>query len=197
MAFLLASCAALVQAQDLSKPMLLVAQPSLQGPYSHTALLVVPMGDKHMGFILNRQTPLRLENAFPDHAPSKKVIDPIYFGGPEASDALFAVLQRDPGQPSIHLFANLYLTGNGTNIDRIIEQTPNDARYFAGFVGWMPQELEKEIAAGYWFVGDADVAQVLRKDTSTMWEELLKRFGKGVPAKPGEREAGMAPRPPA
>src|SRR4051794_11742300 len=112
-AILLVVCESVVRAQDLAQPMLLVAHPALQGPYSHTALLVVPMGDKHIGFILNRASETKLASAFPDHAPSKKVIDPIYFGGPEAADALFAMVKRDPGGPSIHLFGELYVTGNG------------------------------------------------------------------------------------
>jgi putative transcriptional regulator len=186
---LLACCPGLLRAQDLSKPMLLVAKPGLHGPYTHTALLVVPMGDKHIGFILNRATDTRLAKAFPDHAPSQKVIEPIYFGGPEAADALFAVVRRNPGEPSLRLFGDLYMTANGKNIDRIIEQTPNDARYFAGFVGWVPQELAKEIAAGFWFVGEADAAQVFRKDTAAMWEELVERLGKGKAKGPNEREA--------
>lgn len=195
-ALLLVLCATVVRAQDLSRPMLLVAQPALQGPYGHTAVLVVPVGDKHIGFILNRASETRLGTAFPNHPPSQKVIEPIYFGGPEASDALFAVLRRDPGTPSIHLFGDLYVTGNGKAIDQIIEQTPNEARYFAGFVGWMPQELAKEIGAGYWFVGEPDDKQVFRKDTSQMWEELVERLGKGKAKRPGEKEAGttIAPR---
>jgi putative transcriptional regulator len=183
----------LVQAQDLSRPVLLVAQPSLQGPYSHTALIVMPMGDKHIGFILNRATDTRLGSAFPNHPPSQKVIDPIFFGGPEAADALFALSKRDPGEPSVRMLGDLYMTGNGKNIDRIIEQTPNDARYFAGFVGWVPDELAKEIAAGFWFVGEADASQVFRKDTGGMWDELVERLGKGRAKQPGEREAAAAP----
>src|SRR5438552_3796406 len=73
---LLLLCSVLVQAEDLGKPMLLVAQPGLQGPYSQTAIIVMPMGDKHMGFILNRATTTRLSSAFPDHPPSAKVVDP-------------------------------------------------------------------------------------------------------------------------
>jgi len=179
------------RAEDLSKPLLLVASPSLQGPYTHTALLVVPMGNKHVGFILNRSTETRMSSAFPEHAPSAKVMDPIYFGGPEASDALFALLPRDPGQPSIHLFGEVYMTASGKSIDRIIETTPNDARSFAGFVGWMPDELEAEIAKGFWYVGDPDASVVFRKDAGEeMWNDLSKRLGKGrAPRAPGEVDA--------
>ncbi len=187
-------CTGMVHALDLAKPMLLVAQPHLQGPYAGTALVVVPMGDKHMGFILNRATHTTLAAAFPDHGPSKQVADPIFFGGPEASDALFAVLQRDPGKPSIRMFGDVHMTGNGKAIDRIIEQTPNEARYFAGFVGWLPEELAKEIAAGFWLVGEADAAQIFRKDTGAMYQDLVKRLGNGkAPKKPGDREARRRP----
>src|SRR6267143_4157557 len=172
---LLGACAA--RAQDLEKPVLLVATPDLQGPYAHTALIVVPLGDKHLGFILNRATAITLAKLYPEHAPSAKVVDPVYLGGPEVPNALFAVTRRDPGQPSIHLFGSLYMTGYAGIIDSMIEKTPNEARYFAGFVGWMPEELAAEIEAGYWYVGEADESLVFRGDTSSRWEELVKRLG--------------------
>jgi len=180
---LMTACVA--RAQDLAKPMVLVASPDLEGPYSHTALIVVPRGDQHIGFILNRATEARLATLFPEHAPSAKVTDPLFYGGPEAAGSVFALLRRDPGQPSIRLFDDLFVTGNGKNIDRIIEQTPNDARYFAGFVGWTAGELAKEFEAGYWYVSDPDPALVFRKNTDAMWEELVTRLGNGHPARKG------------
>ncbi len=191
-ALLLLLSAGFAWGEDLGKPLLLVASPDLKGPYTQTALIVVPMGNRHVGFIINRASNTRLSSAFPDHAPSAKVIDPIYFGGPEAPEAIFALLRRDPGKPSLNLFGDLYLTANGSSIDRIIEQTPNDARYIAGFVGWQPGELDAEIRKGFWFVGDADTSVVFRKDTSQVWEDLVKRYGKSrrVP-QPGERETRL------
>jgi putative transcriptional regulator len=190
--FLLLGGASAAVAQDLSRPRVLVATPSLQGPYTQTALLVVPMGDKHIGFILNRATDATLAKLFPEHAPSAKVIDPLFFGGPEASEAVFALLRRDPGGPSIRLMDDLFMTGNGSSIDSIIEQTPNEARYFAGFVGWMPEELAAEVEKGYWYIAEPDTALVFEKNTATMWEDLMRRLGKQPgPRKPGEREARL------
>ena len=177
---LLLVCAWMARAEDFARPLLLVAAPTLQGPYSRTAVIVVPLGDKHIGFILNRATDQTLGALFPDHAPSAKVIEPVFFGGPEADSAIFALLRRDPGQPSMRLFGDVYMTGSGNSIDRIIEQTPNDARYFAGFVGWMPGELDMEIEKRIWYVGDADPELVFQKDTGAMWEQLLERLGKGI-----------------
>lgn len=164
-------------AQNLDRPLVLVAAPDLQGPYSRTAVLVVPMaGGQHVGFILNRATGVKLATLFPQHAPSAKVVDPVYFGGPEMVDSIFAVVRRDPGGSSLRLFGDLFVTANAAAVDGIIEKTPNDARYFVGFVGWQPEELAGELAAGYWYAAEPDAALFFRKDTETLWDELIRRL---------------------
>jgi putative transcriptional regulator len=169
-------------AQNIDKPMLLVAAPTLNGPYNHTAVIVIPIRDRHVGFILNRATEMTMGKLFPQHEPSAKVADPVYFGGPVGADALFALVKGDPGQPSIHLFGDIYATNASKHVDRIIETTPNDARYMVGFVGWQPDELAKELKSGFWFVGEPDESLVFRKNPTEMWDELVKRYGRLRPA---------------
>ena len=164
-------------AQDLERPLLLVAAPDLQGAYSHTALVVVPSGGgQHVGFILNKATSVKMATLFPDHLPSAKVLDPVYFGGPEMAGSIFAIVRRDPGASSLRLFGDLFVTANANAVDRIIESTPNDARYFAGFVGWQPEELANELAAGYWYAIEPEAELAFRRDTEPLWDELIKRL---------------------
>jgi putative transcriptional regulator len=92
------------------------------------------------------------------------------------TDAIFAVVRRNPGADAVPLFGGLFVASSSGAVDRVIEQTPNDARYFAGFVGWQAGELEKEIDAGYWLVADADPALFFRHDTGALWEELVLRL---------------------
>lgn len=167
------------RADDFAKPLLLVATPTLQGPYRQTTLVAVPVGERHAGFILNRTTGIRLSTLFPSDARAAKVADPVYFGGPLMNDALFAVARRNLGKQSLALFSGLFVTSEAAAIDRIIRKTPNDARYFAGFVGWAPGELETEIARGVWYVTAPAADLVFRRDTSGMWEELVTRLGNG------------------
>ena len=193
-AFLLLFIALAAGAADLGQPLLLVASPDLKGPYNHTALIVVPAGEKHIGFIINRATQTTMGKLFPDHGPSAKVVDPVFFGGPEASDAVFAMVRRNPGPPSLRLFADLYVTANAHNVDRIIETMPNDARYFVGFVGWQPGELASEIEKGYWYVGPPDTSLIFEKETGAMWENLVKRMGhRATPLKRGDIETRFTP----
>src|SRR6266704_872004 len=94
----------------------------------------------------------------PVHAPSKLVRDPVYFGGPMLRQAIFAVVHIDhtPGPGSIQILKELFLATHGTVVDHIIEQSPNEARYYVGYVAWRPGELSQEVERGLWYVLDAD-----------------------------------------
>lgn len=187
LACLLAGACALAHAQAAGKALLLVAAPSLQGPYGQTTLLAVQVGDTHLGFILNRASGVKLSTLFPDKKPSARSASPeVYFGGPVQSESLFAVLRRDPGGSALPLFGGLYVTGKAEAIKAIIEKAPEDARYFAGFVGWLAGELENEIARGFWQVAEPDAKLVFRQDTSGMWEELSRGLGNTLPPRPGQ-----------
>jgi len=80
--------------------MVLVASPDLAGPYSHTAFDRGADGRPahRVSFSIARPE-ARLATLFPEHAPSAKVADPLFYGGPEAAGSVFALLRRDPGQP--------------------------------------------------------------------------------------------------
>jgi putative transcriptional regulator len=184
-AVLLIVAALSARAQDLDKPLLLVASHDLKGPYHHTALLVVPLQGRHVGFILNRATDMTLARLFPEHAPSTKVADPVYLGGPEGVNAIFAMVARDPGGASVHLFEDVFVTAQAKAVDRIIEQTPNDARYFAGFVGWQPGELANELEKGWWYAAEPEKTVVFSKEPGKLWEVLVERLGKPAPPPEG------------
>jgi putative transcriptional regulator len=177
---LLALGAGVAHAQSPSAvdAVLLVASPQFRDPtYHHTVLIAAPLDNGgHIGVILNRPTTRSLSSLFPEHEPSKKVADPVFFGGPFSRSALVAVVRRDssPGQGSLPLMKSLYLAINVGTIDQIIESTPNDARYYVGYVGWRPGELRREIDRGMWSVLNADPRIVFRKDTDGLWEELLR-----------------------
>src|SRR5258705_2777013 len=158
--------------------MLLVAHPAFRAvEYPQTVLLAAPMpSGGHIGVILNRPTRRSLASLFPEHEPSKKVLDPVYYGGPFSRGALVALVRAGdtPGAGTVPLMKNLYLAFRANTIDHVIETTPNEARYFVGYVGWRPGELKGEIDRGLWSVQNADVDTVFRKDTEGLWEELLQ-----------------------
>ena len=179
----LVALGAAARAADLSQPMMLVAKPELGEFYARTILFAraLPNG-QHVGFIINRPTQVTLGKLFPDHAPSQKVVDPVFLGGPVHTNTLFAVVHRtdSPGGRSFALLDDMYLATDTEVVDRIIEQDAERARYIAGLVAWQPGELEHEVKSGFWFVIDADADLVFRRSTDGLWEELVRRSASGV-----------------
>jgi putative transcriptional regulator len=169
---------AAAQAQQ-DEAIFLVAHPSFRDVEYRNAVLIAtpaPSGG-HVGVILNRPTRRSLSSLFPEHEPSKKVIDPVHYGGPFSRGALVALVKTDarPGAGTVSVMRNLVMAFRANTIDQIIETTPNDARYYVGYVGWRPGELKGEIDRGLWSVLDADLDTVFRKDTESLWEELLQQ----------------------
>jgi putative transcriptional regulator len=167
-----------VSAQAQDDAMLLVAHPAFRDlEYRQTVLIAAPAPNGgHVGVILNRPTRRTLGSLFPEHEPSKKVLDPVFYGGPFSRGALVALVRADnaPGTGSVLLMKNLYLAFRANTIDHVIETSPNEARYFVGYVGWRPGELKSEIDRGLWSVMNAEADTIFRKDTEGLWEELLQ-----------------------
>lgn len=174
---LLAAAMAAAQGQD--EAIILVAHPAFRDlEYRQTVLIAAPAPNGgHVGVILNRPTRRSLGSLFPEHEPSKKVLDPVYYGGPFSRGALVALVRADsaPGSGSVLLMKNLYLAFRANTIDHVIETTPNEARYFVGYVGWRPGELRSEIDRGLWTVASADLEVIFRKDTEGLWDELQQQ----------------------
>src|SRR5260221_12070544 len=63
--------------------LILVAHPAFRDlEYRQTVLLAAPApSGGHVGVVLNRPTKRPLGSLFPEHEPSKKVVDPVYYGG--------------------------------------------------------------------------------------------------------------------
>jgi len=177
-ASLFSALPAMAQKPDEPEAVLLVASPGLRDPdYRQAVILAVPIdNDRHLGVIINRPTTRSLASLFPEHQPSKKVVEPVFLGGPMSRAAVVAVVrtEKDPGRGAIELTKEMYLAMTVNVVDRIIEQTPNDARYYVGYVVWRPGELRSEIDHKVWNVMSASPHIVFRKDTTGLWEELTR-----------------------
>jgi len=169
-----AACAAAPE-----ETVLLVATRQLDDPiWASTIVLAKPVeGGGHVGFIVNKPTKVSLAELFPEHEPSKKVLDPLFLGGTVDTNSVFALVEgrgsRKAG--SIRISPDLFLAYETKAVDRIIESEADHARFFLGLVVWRPGQLDDELDRGLWHVQEPEAKIVLRKQTDGLWDELVRR----------------------
>ena len=158
---------------------MLVAKPGLKGSvFESSILLVKPLRTGgHIGFIVNKPTTATLGQLFPEHGPSQQVDHPLFLGGPQDLNLVFALVERHDGArgDSMQITPDLYLAVEERAIDRIIERESEHARFLVGLVSWAPGELDDEMERGYWFETEPETKFVLGKKTDGLWDELLRR----------------------
>lgn len=144
-------------------------------PYDLAVALAAPYkGGGHIGIVLNRPLEVTLAELFPEFAPAAKVAEPVYFGGELRSNAIFALVraQAQPSEQSIPMSPGVWLVEDSPTIDRIIEATPNQARYYIGRLYWRPGTLRGFIDEGKLAAAPADASKLFLPDTSKLYDEL-------------------------
>ena len=176
---LLAVVAAPLHAQaPAANGVLLVAKPELPDPrFRDTVVLVTQTADAQtVGVILNRPTRMRLQELWKDASP-EGFAGPVFYGGPVLERTLVALFRSDapPAHPAFHVLKNVYLSMHPGNLEPLLARPDAPMRVFAGFSGWAPRQLEGELERDSWYVLPATEEILFRKDTASLWDELLAR----------------------
>ena len=168
--------AASALAQSPAGGMFLVATPQLRDPrFAETVVLLLNHGSEGaIGVVVNRPTWVEPEALFPDMGFSRRYRGVVYFGGPVArTSALFLVRDGDlaEGQPIVD---DVHVTAD---VDEVRENLPARTdervlRVYAGYAGWGPGQLEREISAGDWQVTPASGDLIFTPEPANLWREV-------------------------
>ncbi len=176
-------------AQDASRTLFLIARPGMPDPNFRETVVLITQEENTgaIGVIINRPTNRSLAELLPGER-FRRFTDPVFFGGPVNLNGLFAVFHADkPPGAAITLLPDLYLALHPDTIDTLIKSPPAAIRFFTGYAGWAPGQLQRELERGDWFLADADAGAVFRKDSSNLWRDMVQR------ARAVHAEAGMLP----
>ena len=177
-AAVLAAAAQIAVAQAPAGGFFLVAKPSILDPnFSRTVVLVTQTPDgATLGVILNRPTKQSLAEILPGNERLARFTEPLCFGGPVEPAGLFAVFRgtEDPG-PSLPVIEDVRLALQPATLEQLLLKPPEALRLFAGYAGWAPGQLDRELARGDWWTVRAEVETIFRKNTDTLWDELSRR----------------------
>ncbi len=164
-------------AQGSSKAVFLIARPGMPDPNFRETVVLVAQEEsaEATGVVVNRPTNRSLAEVLPGER-FKPFKEPIFFGGPVAPQGLFAVFQADRfSGAAVRMLPGLYLAVVPDSIDALLNNPPPKIRFFSGYSGWAPGQLQAELDRGDWLVVDADAETVFQKDTSRLWQDMVRR----------------------
>jgi putative transcriptional regulator len=170
--------AAWAQQDGSANGIFLVASPALSDPnFRGSVVLVTQLSNGgSVGFIVNRPGVRSLAEILPDNALMQRFTEPLYLGGPVEAAGLFAVFRaRSSPAGALRVLEDVSFAMEPSVVEQLLHAPPAQLRFFNGYAGWAPGQLALELERGGWHVLNADADAVFRKDTGTLWEELLAR----------------------
>jgi putative transcriptional regulator len=162
------------------KGRLLASEPFLPDPnFDRTIILLTEHNeDGSVGFVLNKPSEATLTEVMDT---IKNLESKVYIGGPVQQDTLHFLHRYATLADSIEVEEGIYWGGNFEQLLLLIETRqidPLDIKFFLGYSGWSPGQLEEEINADSWIISD-QLTQDLIFDTppEMMWKKCLQNLG--------------------
>ncbi|GAA4117006.1 YqgE/AlgH family protein [Nocardioides fonticola] len=145
--------------------MLLVASPELVDPnFVDTVVLLLDAGTEGaLGVVLNRPSPVPVEEILPDWADLATTPEVLFQGGPVGTDGALAVglLAPDavppPGFSALTEGSRLGLVDLDAPVEALAAALV-ELRIYAGYAGWGAGQLDAELEAMSWYVVPAEFA---------------------------------------
>lgn len=161
---------------DGMKGNLLVSNGNLFDPnFRQTVVLIVDHTDEGaLGVVLNRVAEVTVAEAAPPLTPIVGSEAELYVGGPVQPGAAVLLAEFDDPENSSHIvFGSIGLVTGDVDALAPVRR----ARVYAGYAGWGPGQLEREMEESSWIVEPARPEDVFTDRHENLWADVLTRKG--------------------
>ncbi len=159
---------------------LLLSEPYLADPnFERTTVLLTEHNDTgSVGFILNKPSDSRVGEIMED---LKGLDSRIFIGGPVEQDTLHYIHRITTLTDAIEIQPGLFWGGNFDQLISMIDThqvLTTDIKFFLGYSGWSPGQLDEELKIESWIVSDLASEQlVFETDPEQMWKQAMRDLG--------------------
>jgi putative transcriptional regulator len=150
----------------------LIASPQLSdSTFARSVVLIVQHSEKGaMGLVINRALETTVGEAWKQVSsipyPND---DPLFQGGPV--DGPLIVLHKDEARGQMQVQDDIWLSSEADAVKSLVSDGVEPMKFFVGYAGWDPMQLERELAEGSWEVAEIDSSHVLATPPE-IWEGL-------------------------
>jgi len=158
---------------------ILISEPTLQDYYFRQSVVLLAEHSREgtFGVIVNKPMEMRLPEIFDD---LREFDFQVYLGGPVKTDSVFFIHTVDNIAGSLQIMKGLYWGGDIEVVKSEIRLGQIDEtriRFFVGYAGWHPNQLEREISENSWVLSHTTPAEVIAEHPETLWSDYLKHMG--------------------
>lgn len=128
------------------------------------------------GFIINKPMPEDLKAMYQERFP---LIRHFHYGGPVGEESEFFLMVKDEKGPGGYMVYNgkLLQEQEPEQFNEFVanEQTAMNVRLFAGYSGWGPMQLNKEIYRGFWDAINFDEGYISEDPDNEIWNKAVEQ----------------------
>ncbi|HVH28241.1 MAG TPA: YqgE/AlgH family protein [Vicinamibacterales bacterium] len=151
-------------------PSLLLSMPQLLDPHFSRSVVLLCRHNHEgaFGLIVNR--PLLTTDSDLD----------VFVGGPVEPERSWILVGGEEldDVPVMHVGKGLSLSTSPDLLRRLLEpHPPKNTRLIVGYAGWGPGQLEAELNASAWLIGDVERDLIFDTPADQMWETAIRRLG--------------------
>lgn len=168
--------------KDLRPGKVLISEPFLNDPnFVRSVILILKYSEEEgaFGLIINKPTETDMQsivNTFP------KAGFKFHDGGPVGEENLFFIYDSSIGLNSgIEITNELSWNADFEMLtEKIVlgEVSSSEVKFFGGYSGWGPGQLEDEMAEKSWIIGELTKEDILTGNPEGLWKKALRPLGR-------------------
>lgn len=163
-----------------AKGMLLISEPFLEDPnFDRTVILLCEHNDQgSFGFVINQPANVTLKEVIEITEANDR---PLFIGGPVEHNTLHFIHRFPSLENAVEVINGIYWGGNFDQLLSLVDTgqaTEEDIKFFVGYSGWEPNQMEEEIKVNSWIVSDIkDQSLLFMKEEKLLWKKVLDGLG--------------------
>jgi putative transcriptional regulator len=164
------------------KGMVLISEPFLQDNYFKRSVVLITehsQGEGTVGFVLNKPVDIAIDEIIEDFP---KTTASLSLGGPVNTNTLHYIHTMGDIIPNSNkVIGNVFWGGDFDVVERLIQSgniTNSQIKFFLGYSGWSPNQLEEELNQSAWLVSELSPEQIMAPMNRNYWKRHLKGKGK-------------------
>ena len=161
---------------------LLISDPTLDDYYFNKSVILIAdynKKDGSFGIIINKPINTKLNDILYDFSDFDSQ---LYLGGPIKTDRIFFIhTLGNIIEGSKKILDGIYWGGDVNTVKYMIknkEINSENIRFFIGYSGWAPMQLEEEIENHSWIISKTTANDIIHIKPKKLWRDLILHSGK-------------------